>query len=281
MTLHPEQQYLDLMRRILDEGETSDDRTGTGTRKLFGTRMQFDLRDGFPLLTTKRVHVPSVIGELLWFIAGQTNNNDLLARGVSIWNEWADPDTGELGPIYGAQWRDHVGVRRSQIGPDGRAPVIHTDQLAQVIDTIRTNPSSRRIIMDAWNVTELPDMALTTCHPWVQFNVSGRHLDLMMTQRSCDVFLGVPFNVASYGLLLMMVAQVTGLTARHFIWSGGDTHLYLNHLDQARRQLARTPRPWPTVTLNPDVTDIGAFTERDVTVRGYDPHPGIKAPVSV
>lgn len=280
--IHPERQYLDLLEQVLTTGEeTHNERTGTGTKKRFGTSMRFDLREGFPLLTTKRIHVRSVIGELLWMISGSTNNTDLEDQGIRIWREWADPETGDLGPIYGAQWRDHVGVRRSQIGEDGRAPVIHTDQLQAAVDTLRADPGSRRIILDAWNVSELPDMHLTPCHAFLQYNASGPWLDAMLTQRSADIFLGVPFNIAFYAAKLHMMAQVTGLKARELVWCGGDTHIYLNHEDAARRQLAREPFPWPTLRLNPEPREIGAFVASDFEFVDYQHHKGIKATVSV
>lgn len=274
------QPYLHLLQRLLDEGEPQNDRTGTGTLSLFGEQMKFDLREGFPVLTTKRVHLKSVFHELLWMISGSTNNNDLERHGVTIWREWARED-GSLGPIYGAQWRQHAGVRRSQVGPDGRAPVIYTDQLAQVITQLITAPNSRRIIMDSWNVSELADMSLTPCHNLVQCRVSSPWLDLALYQRSADVFLGVPFNIAFYATLTHMLAQVSGLRPRMFTWIGGDTHLYLNHTEQARQQLRREPRPLPTLHLNPEVRRIDDFRFEDIEVRDYHPAPGIKADVSV
>jgi thymidylate synthase len=262
-------QYLDLMRHVRTTGVRKDDRTGTGTLSVFGHQMRFDLAAGFPLVTTKKVHLKSIIHELLWFLAGDTNVEYLNRNGVSIWNEWADA-AGELGPVYGAQWRNW---------PDGRGG--HIDQLAQVIEQIRTAPDSRRHIVSAWNVAALPEMALAPCHCLFQFYVAEGRLSCQLYQRSADIFLGVPFNIASYALLTLMLAQVTGLQAGEFIWSGGDCHLYLNHLEQADQQLARAPRPLPRMLLNSEVRDLFAFRYADFRLDGYDPHPGISAPIAI
>ncbi|MGM9319936.1 thymidylate synthase [Deinococcus aquaticus] len=262
-------QYLDLMQHVLDHGTVKTDRTGTGTRSVFGAQMRFDLRDGFPLVTTKRVHLKSVIYELLWFLRGEGNVRWLQERGVSIWDEWAAPD-GELGPVYGVQWR-------SWPTPDGGS----IDQIAQVIEQIKRNPDSRRLIVNAWNVAQLGDMALPPCHAMFQFYVADGRLSCQLYQRSADLFLGVPFNIASYALLTLMVAQVCGLEPGEFIWTGGDVHLYSNHMEQVERQLAREPRSLPVMHLNPEVKDIFEFRYEDFRLEGYDPHPGIKAPVAV
>ncbi len=267
-------QYLDLMQHILDRGSRKGDRTGTGTRSIFGYQMRFDLAAGFPLVTTKKLHLKSIIHELLWFLRGETNVRPLHEVGVSIWDEWAD-ETGELGPVYGRQWR-------SWPTPDGDS----VDQIRRLIDTIRADPDSRRLIVSAWNVGELEHMALPPCHVLFQFYVSpgdagSSRLSCQLYQRSADVFLGVPFNIASYSLLTMMVAQVTGLAPGEFIHTFGDAHLYSNHLDQAREQLGREPRPRPTMKINPDVASIDDFVYDDFELVGYDPHPHIKAPVAV
>lgn len=263
------QQYHDLVARILSDGVTKTDRTGTGTLSVFGHQMRFDLAQGFPLVTTKKLHVKSIVHELLWFLAGDTNIGYLQRNGVRIWDEWAD-EKGDLGPVYGYQWR-------SWPAPDGRA----IDQIANLLVQIRRNPDSRRLIVSAWNPALVDEMALPPCHALFQFYVAGGRLSCQLYQRSADVFLGVPFNIASYALLTMMVAQVTGYEPGEFIHTFGDAHLYLNHLDQAREQLARTPRPLPRMELNPQVSDLFAFRYEDFTLLGYDPHPHIKAPVAV
>lgn len=263
------QQYLELLRYVLEHGVRKDDRTGTGTLSVFGYQMRFDLADGFPLVTTKKVHLKSIIHELLWFLRGDTNIAYLHENGVTIWDEWADAN-GDLGPIYGYQWR-------SWPTADGR----HIDQIAQVLEQIRTNPDSRRLIVSAWNVGELDKMRLPPCHAFFQFYVAQGRLFCQLYQRSADLFLGVPFNIASYALLTMMVAQVTGLKPGEFIHTLGDAHIYLNHLEQVRLQLSREPRPLPTMHLNPDVRDLFTFRYEDFRLEGYDPHPAIKAPVAV
>jgi thymidylate synthase len=262
-------QYLDLIERVLSLGVDKRDRTGTGTRSVFGHQMRFDLAAGFPLLTTKKLHVKSIIHELLWFLAGDTNVKYLNDHGVTIWDEWADAH-GDLGPIYGRQWRSW---------PAGDGSTI--DQLAGVVETIRRNPDSRRLVVTAWNPADLEKMALPPCHCLFQFYVAAGKLSCQLYQRSADVFLGVPFNIASYAMLTMMVAQVTGLAPGEFIHVLGDAHLYLDHLDQARLQLARSPRPLPALRLNPAVTDLFAFRYEDIMLEGYDPHPAIKARVAV
>jgi len=262
-------QYLDLMRHVLEHGAEKSDRTGTGTRSVFGHQMRFDLAAGFPLLTTKKLHTRSIIVELLWFLRGETNIAWLKENGVSIWDEWADKN-GELGPVYGRQWR-------SWPTADGR----HIDQIKQVLDLLKKSPDSRRIIVSAWNVGELDRMALMPCHALFQFYVANGRLSCQLYQRSADIFLGVPFNIASYALLTMMVAQVSGFKPGEFIWTGGDCHLYSNHLEQARLQLTREPRPLPTMTLNPDVKDLFAFKLEDFVLSDYEPHAHIKAPVAV
>lgn len=262
-------QYLDLMQHVLEKGVRKSDRTGTGTLSVFGAQLRFDLAAGFPLLTTKKVHLRSIIHELLWFLKGDTNVKYLRDNGVTIWDEWAN-ESGDLGPVYGYQWR-------SWPAADGR----HIDQMSQVLDALRSNPDSRRLIVSAWNVGDLERMALMPCHAFFQFYVAGGRLSCQMYQRSADFFLGVPFNIASYALLTLMVAQVCGFKPGEFIHTFGDTHLYLNHLDQAREQLARTPRRLPVMRLNPGVNDLFGFRYEDFTLEGYDPHPVIKAPIAV
>lgn len=262
-------QYLDLLRHIMEHGTDKNDRTGTGTRSVFGYQMRFDLSEGFPLLTTKKLHLRSIIHELLWFLKGDTNVKYLQDNGVRIWNEWAD-ENGDLGHVYGYQWRSW---------PDYAGGSV--DQIAEAVETIKHNPDSRRIIVSAWNVADLPNMNLPPCHAFFQFYVADGRLSLQLYQRSADSFLGVPFNIASYALLLQMMAQVTGLKAGDFVHTLGDAHLYLDHLDQARLQLTREPRPLPRMMINPDVDSIFDFQYSDFTLEGYDPHPHIKAQVSV
>jgi thymidylate synthase len=263
------QQYLDLMRHILEKGVQKEDRTGTGTLSVFGYQMRFDLSEGFPLVTTKKVHLRSIIHELLWFLQGETNIKYLKDNGVSIWDEWADAE-GELGPVYGKQWR-------SWATPSGET----IDQISQVVRQIKHNPDSRRLIVSAWNVADVDKMKLPPCHAFFQFYVANGRLSCQLYQRSADVFLGVPFNIASYALLTMMVAQVCNLQPGEFIWTGGDTHLYSNHLEQVQLQLSREPRMLPYMRLNPEVKDIFSFTFEDFTLENYNPHPPIKAPVAV
>ncbi len=263
------QQYLDLLRHVRDTGSEKRDRTGTGTRSVFGYQMRFDLAQGFPLVTTKKLHVKSIVHELLWFLAGDTNIGYLKANGVGIWDEWAD-DEGNLGPVYGKQWR-------SWAAPDGST----IDQISQAVELLKRDPDSRRIIVSAWNPADLPKMALAPCHCLFQFYVADGRLSCQLYQRSADIFLGVPFNIASYALLTMMMAQVTGLKPGHFVHTFGDAHLYLNHLEQADLQLARAPRPLPVMKIDPGVTSIFGFRFEDFRLEGYDPHPHIKAPVAV
>lgn len=262
-------QYLDLLQRILDEGAVKTDRTGTGTKSVFGHQMRFNMADGFPLLTTKKLHLRSIIHELLWFLRGDTNIQYLHDNKVTIWDEWAD-ENGDLGPVYGHQWRSW---------PDYNGGTI--DQIANVVDLIKHHPDSRRMIVSAWNVAEVEKMALPPCHTLFQFYVADGRLSLQLYQRSADTFLGVPFNIASYALLLQMMAQVTGLEAGEFVHTTGDTHLYLNHIEQAHLQLTREPRPLPRMVLNPDVKDLFAFRYEDFQLEGYDPWPHIKAEVAV
>ena len=263
------QQYHDLMRHVLEHGHDKGDRTGTGTRSVFGYQMRFDLSEGFPVLTTKKLHLRSIIHELLWFLQGDTNIRYLKENGVSIWDEWADEE-GNLGPVYGYQWR-------SWPAPDGR----HIDQIATVVEQIKTNPNSRRMIVSAWNPALVDDMALPPCHAMFQFYVADGKLSCQLYQRSADIFLGVPFNIASYALLTMMVAQVCGLQAGEFIHTLGDAHLYSNHFEQARLQLERAPKALPTMNINPEVKDLFGFKFEDFELVGYDPDPHIKAAVAV
>ncbi|WP_295731856.1 thymidylate synthase [uncultured Muribaculum sp.] len=262
-------QYLELLDHVLTHGVDKGDRTGTGTRSVFGYQMRFNLEEGFPLLTTKKLHLKSIIYELLWFLRGNTNVRYLQEHGVRIWNEWAGPD-GDLGPIYGYQWRSW---------PDYSGG--HVDQIAEAVETIKNNPDSRRIIVSAWNVGQLPEMHLPPCHAFFQFYVADGRLSLQLYQRSADIFLGVPFNIASYALLLMMMAQVTGLKPGDFVHTLGDAHIYNNHIEQARLQLVRDPRPLPRMVINPEVESIFDFKYEDFALEGYDPHPHIKATVAV
>jgi thymidylate synthase len=266
---HPEWQYLDLMRTIIDTGVDRSDRTGTGTKSIFGHQMRFDLSAGFPLLTTKKLHVKSIVYELLWFLRGETNVRWLQERGVKIWDEWAD-ENGDLGPVYGSQWRSW---------PDGRGGTI--DQIENVVHSIKTKPDSRRHIVTAWNPAEVDEMALPPCHCLFQFYVANGKLSCQLYQRSADLFLGVPFNIASYALLTLIMAQVTGLQPGEFVHSLGDVHLYSNHVQQAHEQLARTPKPLPRMTLNPNKHSIFDFDFEDFLLTGYDPHPRIKAEIAV
>jgi thymidylate synthase len=263
------QPYLELLRHVLDHGAEKSDRTGTGTRSVFGWQMRYDLSKGFPLVTTKKLHLKSIVHELIWFLQGDTNIAYLKEHGVSIWDEWADAN-GDLGPVYGRQWRAWPTA-------DGRV----VDQIAWVVDEIKRNPDSRRLIVSAWNVGELPKMALMPCHTMFQFYVANGRLSCQLYQRSGDIFLGIPFNIASYALLTHMVAQVTGLEPGDFVHTLGDAHLYSNHVEQAKKQLGREPRPLPKLILNPEVRDIFAFRFEDVAIADYDPHPAIKAPVAV
>jgi len=263
------QVYLDLLTHIKENGTFKSDRTGTGTTSVFGYQMRFNLEDGFPLVTTKKTHLKSIIHELLWFLKGETNIGYLTENGVRIWDEWAD-ENGDLGPVYGKQWRSWEGANGVVI-----------DQIKEAVQTLKTNPDSRRIIVSAWNVADLPKMALMPCHAFFQFYVADGKLSCQLYQRSADVFLGVPFNIASYALLTMMIAQVCDLGLGDFVWTGGDTHLYSNHMEQVELQLSRTPRALPTMKINPNVKDILDFQYEDFTLDGYDPYPGIKAVVAV
>lgn len=263
------QAYLDLLTHIKENGTFKSDRTGTGTTSVFGYQMRFNLEEGFPLVTTKKTHLKSIIHELLWFLHGETNIGYLTENGVRIWDEWAD-ENGDLGPVYGKQWRSWEGANGVVI-----------DQIKEAVHTLKTNPDSRRIIVSAWNVADLPKMALMPCHAFFQFYVANGKLSCQLYQRSADVFLGVPFNIASYALLTMMMAQVCDLGLGDFIWTGGDTHLYSNHMEQVDLQLTRSPRALPIMKINPEVKDILDFKYEDFTLEGYDPYPGIKAPVAV
>lgn len=263
------QNYLDLLRHIKENGTDKTDRTGTGTRSVFGYQLRYDLSKGFPLVTTKKVHLKSIIYELLWFLKGDTNIQYLKENGVSIWDEWADEE-GNLGPVYGAQWRSWKGANGEVI-----------DQISQVIDQIKKNPDSRRLIVSAWNTAEIPQMSLAPCHAMFQFYVANGKLSLQLYQRSADVFLGVPFNIASYALLLMMVAQVCDLEVGDYVHSFGDVHIYNNHFEQVEKQLSRVPKPLPTMKINPNIKDIFDFKFEDFVLENYEPHPGIKAPVAV
>jgi thymidylate synthase len=276
------QQYHDLLQHILDNGVKKEDRTGTGTLSVFGYQMRFNLEEGFPLVTTKKVHLKSVIGELLWFISGSTNKHELKEKyGVSIWDEWGDNETGDLGPIYSAQWRSWPVYDPVYVGDGIFYMKDYIDQLAQVIEQIKSDPDSRRLIVSAWNVADIPSMALPPCHLLFQFYVSNGKLSCQLYQRSADVFLGVPFNIASYALLTQMIAQVCDLEVGEFIWTGGDCHLYANHIEQAKLQLSREFRPLPTMKINPVIKDIDLFTYGDFELVGYDHWPAIKAPVAV
>lgn len=263
------QNYLDLLKHILENGTEKTDRTGTGTKSIFGYQLRYDLSKGFPLVTTKRTHLKSIIYELLWFLKGDTNTKYLKENGVSIWDEWAD-ENGDLGPVYGAQWRSWLGANDQVV-----------DQISWVLNEIKQNPDSRRLIVSAWNVPEIPKMKLAPCHTLFQFYVADNKLSLQLYQRSADVFLGVPFNIASYALLLMMVAQVSGLEVGDYVHSFGDVHIYSNHLNQVNKQLTRTPKELPVMKLNPEIKDLFSFNFEDFTLENYDPYPGIKAPVAV
>ena len=267
---HVSNQYETILRHVRDTGIKKADRTGTGTRSVFGYQMRFDLQQGFPLVTTKKVHLKSIIYELLWFLRGDGNARWLQERGVTIWDEWADPETGDLGPVYGVQWR-------SWPTPDGG----HIDQIAQVLQQIKANPDSRRLIVSSWNVAELDKMALMPCHAFFQFYVAGGKLSCQLYQRSADIFLGVPFNIASYALLTHMVAQQCDLQVGEFIWTGGDCHIYSNHHEQVELQLSREPRPYPQLHIRRKPADIFGYAFEDFEVSGYDPHPAIKAPVAI